>query len=239
MIGAILNSAGILIGGIYGMCRRKPMSPATEGWLRTGLGAFTAFFGLRLLWMSVNGPALTVLKQMAIVTLAFIGGRLIGKLLRLQRMSNALGRMAKERIEAASRGQKVQGDGFKVCAALFCAAPLAWLGAVQDGLTGYFAPLAIKGVLEGFAARGFVPIFGGWVALAAVPVLALEGTVTLVCMHWLEPYLKAHGLVDSINATGGLLVSCVALIMLGLKRIELSDYLPALAVAPLITAVWK
>ena len=41
-------------------------------------------------------------------------------------------------------------------------------------------------------------------------------------------------LLDSINGTGGMLVFCIALIILELKKIELADYLPSLVFAPLI-----
>jgi uncharacterized membrane protein YqgA involved in biofilm formation len=46
-------------------------------------------------------------------------------------------------------------------------------------------------------------------------------------------------LLDSINATGGLLVFCISLIIFELKKIELADYQPSLAWAPLLTWVWK
>ncbi len=78
-------------------------------------------------------------------------------------------------------------------------------------------------------------VFGWGVVLAALPVLAFQGTITLACAQWLRPWLEAHSLVDSANAVGGLLVFCVALIILELKRLELADYLPSLAFAPLLT----
>lgn len=86
---------------------------------------------------------------------------------------------------------------------------------------------------------GFASLFGGSVLLAAIPVLALQGTITLVTARLLEPFLSMHNLIDPVNAVGGLLVFCVALIMLGLKKIELTDYLPSLAVAPLLTWLFR
>jgi len=68
--------------------------------------------------------------------------------------------------------------------------------------------------------------------------LALQGTITLLCLR-AAPQLEAHGLLNSINAAGGLLVFSVALVMLGLKRIELADYLPSLLFAPLLTWIWR
>jgi uncharacterized membrane protein YqgA involved in biofilm formation len=163
-----------------------------------------------------------------------------GRLLRLQKMSNRLGRHAREQIVAANPSAACGlSDGFQTCAALFCAAPLAILGSVQDGLSGYYYPLAVKAVMDGLATMGFVWIFGWGVMLAALPVLAFQGTITLACAQFLKPVLETHSLVDSVNAAGGLLVFCVALVILELKRIELADYLPSLAFAPLLAWVWR
>jgi len=70
--------------------------------------------------------------------------------------------------------------------------------------------------------------------LAALPVLVFQGTITLLSAQFLKPFLEAHGLVDAVNAAGGLLVFSVALVILALKKIELADYLPSLIFAPLI-----
>jgi uncharacterized membrane protein YqgA involved in biofilm formation len=240
MIGAALNVAGILIGGLVGLVRRKPLTPAHESYVKVTLGAFTVFYGLRLTWLSLNGSFLQILRQLLIVVLALMLGRLTGRLLRLQKMSNHLGRQARERIEAAKPADpRRSSEGFKTCAALFCAAPLAILGSVQDGLSEYFYPLAVKAVMDGLATMGFVRLFGWGATLAALPVLAFQGTITLACAQFLKPVLETRGLVDSVNAAGGLLVFCVALVILELKRIEMADYLPSLAYAPLLTWVLR
>ncbi len=238
MIGTILNVGGILIGGGVGLARRKPLSPPNEAFFKVALAAFTVWYGLRLVWLSLGGSWGQVLKQFCIMVLALMLGKLAGQLLHLQKMSNRVGQRARERIAAATAKADMRADdGFQTCAALFCAAPLGILGAVQGGLTfpEYFYPLAVKAVMDGLAAMGFVSLFGWGVLLSALPVLALQGTITLACARWLEPFLRAHELVNSVNAVGGLLVFSVALVMLGLKRIELTDYLPSLLFAPLLT----
>ncbi len=235
MIGAILNAAGIAIGGVVGLVRRRSLSEAQESFFKVGLGVFTVFYGLRLTWLSLSGGLAEILKELAVMILALMLGKVAGRLLGLQHLSNRLGRAARKGIDAATpnAGRKA-GVGFKVCAVLFCAAPLGILGAVQDGVSGYYYPLAVKAVMDGLAAMGFVRVFGGAVILAAVPVLAMEGTITLTCARLFGPWLAARGLVDPLNATGGLLVFSVALVILGLKRIELADYLPSLALAPVL-----
>jgi len=240
MIGTALNVAGILIGGVVGLVRRKPFSPARESLFTVALGVFTGFYGLRLTWVSLNGSLWQILKQLLIAVLALMLGRLTGRLLHLQKMSNQLGREARERIAATKPADSGRlSDGFKTCAALYCAAPLAMLGALQDGLSGYYYPLAVKAVMDGLGTMGFALLFGWGVLLSALPVLAFQGTITLVCAQYLRPLLEAHGLVDSVNAVGGLLVFCVALLIFEIRRIEVTDYLPALIFAPLLTFLLK
>ncbi|HVM49938.1 MAG TPA: DUF554 family protein [Candidatus Acidoferrum sp.] len=238
--GTLLNVAGILMGGLIGLARHKGLSPARESLLKAVLGAFAVFYGLRLTWMSLNGLAAQILKQLLVVVLALALGRLSGRLLRMQRASNRLGEAARERIAAAAdAGPPTASDGFKTCAALFCAAPLGIVGSVQAGLSAYWYPLAVKAVMDGLASLGFGRLFGPAVLLSALPVLALQGTLTLICALWLKPWLAANGLVDPVNAVGGLLVFCVGLVIFGLKKFELADYLPSLAFAPLLSWICR
>jgi len=241
MIGTLLNVTGILVGGVLSLFRHKPLSPVTESYFKVLLSVFTVFYGLRLTWLSISGSFWEILKQCFIVVLALMVGRLLGHALGLQKMSNRLGQRARRRIAEAKPGnQTAPGEGFKTCAALFCAAPLGILGSVQEGLSHseYFYPLVIKALIDGLATMGFFSLFGWGVLLSTVPVLTFQGTLTLTCARFIEPFLASHHLVDSVNAVGGLLVFCVALVMLGLKRIPLADYLPSLLICPLITWLW-
>ena len=124
------------------------------------------------------------------------------------------------------------------CTVLFCVAPLALVGAVQDGLLGQWQALGIKALMDGLATMAFARTFGWGSILAAVPVVSFQGTITLTA-RLVAPFLTAHLLVDSVNAVAGMLVFIVSLIILELKKVELGDYLPSLAVAPLLTWLWR
>jgi hypothetical protein len=238
--GTLINTAAILLGGLAGLTLRRGIPPATQHWLKVVLGLLTVFFGLRLTWLSVNGPVLAILKQMIIVILAMMLGKLTGRLLRIQKGSNRIGQYARERCAAARPGAPHQfNDALAVCALLFCVAPLGPLGALVDGLRGYYAPLFIKAAMDGLAAMGFVSLFGWGVLVSALPVLAFQGTLSLLCIHHVEPLLRFHGLTDSVNATAGLLIFCVALLIFEIRRIEVADYLPSLLYAPLLTWLWR
>ena len=232
---------GILIGGLFGLALRKPLSFRTQVFFRSALGAGTIFFGLRLVWLSVNGTFSSGLKQMFIAALAITLGFWTGKLLHLQKLSNRLGRYAGSLIASAQADtpRKI-GGGFIACTILFCAAPLGLLGAVTDGLPaqggqfGCFWLLAIKAVMDGLAMTGFVKIFGWPSALSAFPVFAFLGGITFACQFYAKPFLAAHGLVDPVNAAGGLVACAIALMIFEVRRVELANFLPALALAPLL-----
>jgi uncharacterized membrane protein YqgA involved in biofilm formation len=239
MTGSILNAVGIIIGTVAGLYGAN-LAPARQSNLKAALGAFTAFFGLRLVWNGINGSFRQVTVQLLIALLALILGRLAGRLLNLQKLSNRLGQYARRRIAAVRPDAPPPwSDGFNTCAALFCAAPLAILGSAADGLAGDFLPLAVKGVMDALAAMSFAAMFGGVsVALSALPVLAWQGTLTLLCTLFAAPFLTQHHLLDSVNVATGFQVVFVAVVIFDARRIEMADYLPALAVAPLLTWFW-
>ena len=235
MVGTILNALAIIVGGVVGLVT-KPLSHRAESYWKVILGVFTLFYGLRLTWVSLNGSIWQILKQLLIVILALGLGRWTGSLLNLQKLSNSLGQNARERISNSATGKPAVSEGFNICATLFCAAPIGIYGAVADGLSEYWYPLAVKAVIDGLTAMGLARLFGWSVAMAALPVLAFQGTITLVCSEWLGPFLRQHHLVDIINATDGLLIFCVSLVVLQIKKVALADYFPSLVFAGLIGA---
>lgn len=234
LLGTALNAVGIVTGTLLGIFLQREMSGPTQRAVRFILGAFTVYAGLQLSVSSLHGSWGQIARQMLVVLLSLIVGKLLGKLLRLQRLSNHLGGIAKRRLtEAVTHGRGDFAQGFTICTILFCAAPLAILGAVQDGLAGQYRILAIKAVVDGLAAWSFARTFGVGILASLVPLVAFQGTITLA-MTPLGPLLEAHHLLDSMSAVNGLLVFCVALVILELKRVEIADYLPSLAVAALL-----
>ena len=235
MTGAFLNALGILVGGLFGLAQRAALSARTQDFFRRALGAAAIFSGLRLVWLHINGTFSSCAKQIFIAVLAVTLGNWLGKLLRLQKISNRLGRQASSLIAATqSKTPPKAGDGFIACTILFCAAPLGLLGAVTDGLTGDFYLLAVKAVMDALATASFMKIFGWLAALAAFPVYAVLGGLTLACRFYAEPLLGPAGLTDIVGVTGGFIACVVALVILEVRRVELANYLPGLAVAPLL-----
>jgi uncharacterized protein len=236
VIGPFLNALGILLGALWGLIRREPPSAATQKYLQSALGAFTAFCGLQLVWQSTAGNFPDMAKQLFLTGLALVLGYWLGKILALQKMSNWLGRHATKMLSTRQTAPAVRSaSGWLGITILFCAAPLGLVGAVTDGLTDYFYPLAIKGVMDGLAMTSFVKMFRWPVALAALPVFACLDLISLAAHDCAVPWLQTHALLNSVTAAAGLLMCAVALVILAARRVELANFLPALFMAPALT----
>ena len=235
--GTILNAAGIVLGGVLGLTLSRQLSPARQIGLKNLLGVFTVYVGLKLTWTSLGGGLGMIGKQLLIVLLSLILGRITGRFLRLQKSLNRLGQYAKAKLSQPGDDSRGFGEGFITCTLLFCVGPMAILGAVEDGLAGKWETLGIKALMDGLATMAFVGTFGWGAILSVIPVVAYQGTITL-CARLIAPFLTDRALLNSVNATGGLLVFCIALIILELRKVELADYLPSLAFAPLLTWWW-
>ena len=84
----------------------------------------------------------------------------------------------------------------------------------------------------------FARTFGWGAILSVVPVIAYQGSITLAAKI-IAPHLHDPAMRASLNATCGLLVFCIALIILQLRKVELTDYLPSLGFTPLLAWLWR
>ena len=236
--GAVINAIGILFGAFIGLTWQKAPSLRTQLFFRNAIGAFTVFLGFRSIYLSVNGTFWPCVKEISIMFISVILGFWVGKLFRLQKFSNYLGRLSGSAIAAAQRNPGLKSsDAFNACAILFCAAPLGIIGAVTDGLSGYFYFLAVKAAMDALAMLGFVKIFDWPAALSALPVLVFFSAVSLGAELYVKPYLGPAAL-DSVGAAAGLVACLITVVIFEVRRVELANFLPALAVAPLITKLW-
>jgi hypothetical protein len=235
--GAFLNALGILFGALFGLALRQPLSLRIQFFFRSILGVLTVFFGLHLVWLNVDGAFSSAAKQILVALLAMVVGKLLGRLLGLQKISNQLGRYAGNVLSSPS--PRNLADGFAACTVLFCVAPLGLIGAVADGMSGYCYLLAVKAAMDGLATLGSVKTLGWPAALSAFPVFLFLSAVTFVCRVYAVPLLAGHApdgadLVHSVSIVAGFISCGVAVVIFQVRKVELANYLPGLAVAPLL-----
>ncbi len=171
-----------------------------------------------------------------IVFVALITGALVGRLLGFQKQLNKLGAYARERLSKSDEDGKGVSEGFVTCTILFCVGPMSLVGPIEDGL-GRGVPFALlaKSAMDGVATLAMAPRFGWGVMLAVIPVVSLQGTVTLLARTF-EPLKDNPELLASVSLTGGMMVMTIVLVILEIRKVPLADYLPALIVAPLMAS---
>jgi uncharacterized membrane protein YqgA involved in biofilm formation len=118
---------------------------------------------------------------------------------------------------------------------VFCVGPLTILGALNDGLGNGADQLYLKAALDGFASIAFAASFGWGVAASCVALVAVQGSLTVLGAVLGDVLADAE--VSALTATGGLLLVGVALRLLRIKQLPVGDLLPALVVAPVLSAV--
>jgi len=228
MTGTFINIAAILIGGAIGLIFGARIPEKFKSTVIAGMGLFTMAMGLQMFLKSNN---------QLIVLGALIIGALLGEWIGIEDMLQAFGQSLEKRfsreIETGSGSRFVRG--FMVSSLLFCIGPMAILGSIQDGLTGDYNLLAVKSTLDGFAAIAFASTLGVGVMFSSLIILIYQGGISLLAGQLNA--IVTDPMMAEMTATGGVILIGVALSnLLEIKKIRVGNFLPALAVAPLI--VW-
>lgn len=126
-------------------------------------------------------------------------------------------------------------EGFVTASLVFCVGPLAILGSLSDGLGLGIDQLALKSMLDGFASIAFAASLGWGVAASALVVAVYQGSLT--ALGWGLGSVLDAAQIALLTATGGLLLVGIALRLLRVRHLPVGDLLPALLVAPLLTAL--
>jgi uncharacterized membrane protein YqgA involved in biofilm formation len=228
MTGTFINVAAILIGGTIGLIFGSRIPERFKNTVIAGMGLFTAAMGLQMFFKSNN---------QLIVLGAIIIGAMLGEWIGIEDWLQALGETLEKRFSSDTEtgaGSKFV-RGFMVSSLLFCIGPMAILGSIQDGLTGDYKLLAVKSTLDGFASIAFASTLGIGVMFSSIITLIYQGGISLLA-HQLNA-IVTDPMMAEMTATGGVILMGVAINnLLELKKIRVGNFLPALAVAPLI--VW-
>jgi uncharacterized membrane protein YqgA involved in biofilm formation len=109
------------------------------------------------------------------------------------------------------------------------------LGSIQDGLTGDYELLAVKSVLDGFAAMAFTSTLGVGVMFSTIVILVYQGGISLLAAQLNA--IVTSAMMNELTATGGVILIGLAISsLLEIKKIRAGNMLPGLLVAPVI--VW-
>jgi len=226
MTGTIINTAAILVGGLLGIGFGKTLKERSRETIIIGLGLFTIALSITM-FLESNNPLIALGGIL-------IGG-LLGEYLKIEDRVDQLGQRLESRFntqgDLKSKGYFVRG--FMTSSVLFCAGPMAILGAMQDGLTGDFQLLAIKAVMDGFAAFALASTLGPGVLFSGLIVFLYQGFFSILAVQ-LQVVMTPE-MIAEFTATGGvILIGLAVSSLLEIKPIRAGNFLPGLVISPLI-----
>lgn len=213
LLGAIVNSAAILVCGAVGLFAGKLLSPRIQKAVTSALA---------LLVMSVAIPGIDDSQKPLVPILSMILGVLIGELLDLDKAVNRFG----DWLQRKTGGRGRITEGFVTGTVVFVIGAMSIMGSLSSGLSGDHTILYSKSLLDGVSALIFASTMGVGVLLSAVPLFLWQGGTALLAAL-LSPYLAAD-VVAEINAVGSLLIMAISLNMLGVTKIRVLNLVPAM-----------
>ncbi len=232
MTGTIINVITVLVGGTLGLFFGARLPDRVRETVVGALGLFTLALGLQMFLKSEN--AILVLGSLLL-------GGLLGEWWHIEERLSRLGSWLEERFAPSTAEADPQGSrfvrGFLTASLLFCVGPMTILGSIQDGLTGDYSLLAVKSIMDGFAALAFASTFGPGVLFAALTVLLYQGGLSLGAAQLQSVVTPA--MMNEMTAAGGVILLALAVSsLLEIKRLRSGNLLPALLVAPLLVALF-
>lgn len=247
-LGTALNVATIVVGSVLGMAIGHRFPDRVRTVVTDVLGLMTIVMaGLSAATVTDAAFADAVGRGAPILVVlgALLVGSITGSLLRIEDRLEGLAGRVQARLAARTPSVLDEGtpagtsarerfvEGWLTASLLFCVGPLTILGSLSDGMGHGIDQLALKSVLDGFAALAFASTFGVGVLLAAVSVAVVQGGLTLVGVV-AGSFLSAAS-IAALTATGGVILGSTGLRLLRMKEMPVGDMLPALVVAPLLT----
>jgi uncharacterized membrane protein YqgA involved in biofilm formation len=225
MTGTIVNTATVIVGSSIGLLIGTRFSERINTIVMHALGLSTLLIGFQMAFKTEN--ILLVIGSLAL-------GGIIGELIKLEEGLEALGEFIKRKVKSKS------GDfvlGFVTSSLVFCIGPLTIVGSIQDGVSGNASVLYAKSLLDGFASIVFASSLGVGVIFSSLTVLIFQGGLTILGTKL--SFLLRPEILNELIATGGLIIVAIGIFLLGIKKIKVGNFLPALVVVVVLALIFK
>ena len=222
MLGVIVNVFTVIIGSCIGLLFKKGIPQRVSTAAMVGLGACTLYIGISGSLCGEN-----TLIVIASVVLGVIAGTLLN-------IDGAINRLAKS-VETKFKkdGQNVSiAEGIVTATLLFCVGSMTVTGSIQAGLTGDNSVLITKATLDFVSSMMLASSLGFGVLLSAVSVLVIQGGLVLLA-GLISPFMDA-GAINEMTCVGSILIIMIGTNLMGITKIKVADFLPAIILAPII-----
>ena len=218
MLGTIVNTAAVIVGALLGLLLKKGLPERLQDVIMKGLA-------LCVLLIGISGALKG--QNTLIAILSIVIGSIIGEWIDIDRRLNRLGQRIEARFTKGG-GEQTVARAFVTSSLLFCVGAMAIVGSLQSGLSGNHEMIFTKSMLNGVASVIFASSLGYGVLFSAAAVFVYQGAIVLLA-QWVAPLLS-DVVIAEMTCTGSLLIIALGLNMLGVTKMKVANYLPALLI---------
>lgn len=225
MLGVIVNVITVIIGSCVGLLFKKGIPERVSRAAMIGLGACTLYIGIS---GSLCGENVLVLIASVVL------GAIVGTLINIDGAINRLAGFVESKFKKSNGGVSI-AEGIVSATLLFCVGSMTVTGSIQAGLTGDNSVLITKAMLDLVSSMMLASSLGFGVLLSAVCVFLIQGGLVLLA-GLIAPFMTASA-INEMTCAGSLLIVMIGTNLMGITKIKVADFLPAILFAPAITVV--
>ena len=224
MIGVLVNTATVILGSIVGLLFNRGIPKRFTDAVMIGIGLCTLYIGIS---GTLKG------ENTLILIISMVLGAITGTALDLDGKLNALGAHIGARFQKTSAGGASVAEGFVTASLLFCIGAMTIVGSLQSGLTGDNKTIFTKSLLDLISSTMLSVSLGVGVLFSAVFVFLFQGALVLSA-HLLQPVLTASA-INEITCAGSLIIVGLGFNLIGITKLKIANYLPAILFAPVLS----
>ncbi|WP_195419294.1 DUF554 domain-containing protein [Collinsella sp. D33t1_170424_A12] len=230
-LGTLIDVSLILVGGFAGMAFGRFINGRIQDTLLKATAVAILFVGISgamagMLSLADGGLSAS---NTALVVGSLALGSLIGEVLDLERQIDRFGEWLK--YATRSNGDAEFVDAFVTASLSVAVGAMSIVGAIQDGTTGDFSTLAVKGAIDALLVCTMTASMGKGCIFAVIPVIVLQGSLTLLA-SFLQPLMTATALAN-LSTVGSILIFCIGVDLIWGKTFRVANMLPSVLVAML------
>ena len=228
-LGTIINSVGIVAGGVAGLFAGKLFRQEQQESLEKACGVTVVFIGIAGAMegmLKISGSDISSEKSMLVV-LCIALGTIIGELLGIERGFEKFGEWLKRKT--GNSGDVTFVNAFVTASLTVSIGAMAIVGAIQDGLLGDYTTLAVKTVLDLIIVAVMTSAMGKGAIFSAIPVFIFEGSITLLAKLF-APIMTVTA-IAYLSLNGAVLIFCVGVNIVWGKKFNVANMLPAVILA--------
>lgn len=228
-LGTIINSAAIIVGGVFGLLFGKILNERIQDSLQKASGICVLFIGIAGAMegmLKLSGSSLSAGRSMLIVASLALGA-LVGEILNIEHGFERFGEWLK--VKTGNAKDKSFVEGFVTASLTVCIGAMAMVGSIKDGISGDYSILATKAILDFIIIMVMTCSLGKGCIFSAIPVAVFQGLITALA-RLIKP-LMTDGALANLSLIGSILIFCVGVNLVWDKRIKVANLLPSLVFA--------